>query len=349
MGGGTFRLFFYPLLLASLSSCQLPTFGPASPAQPESGPGGAAYKHAGVTQTAYGTGGTAYRLYEPADPVPQTAPLVVFVHGWAATNAITYGAWIKHLVQRGNLVVYPAYQSTICTPGYEFMPNLVQAVKDALVELETGNHVRPDLNKVAVVGHSAGGYLAAGFAARAGAEGLPQPRAVMSIEPVGSTQMNALRLPHEDLAAIPAGTLLLTVAGDRDTAVGTDGAIKIYYAAINIPPADKDYILFPTDTYGGRPMVADHYAPMTVDWEFSDYTMPLIALTIPPDIFVNTVNGMDFYGYWKLFDGLTDAAFYGINREYALGNTAQQRYMGRWSDGTPVAELQVMANPHIMK
>ena len=45
------------------------------------------------------------------------------------------------------------------------------------------------------------------------------------------------------------------------------------------------------------------------------------------------------------FDGLIDAAFAGKNREYALGNTPQQRFMGVWSDGVPVKELKVTDKP----
>jgi hypothetical protein len=36
---------------------------------------------------------------------------------------------------------------------------------------------------------------------------------------------------------------------------------------------------------------------------------------------------------------------HGTNREYALGNTPPQRFMGKWSDGTPVKELQVTVAP----
>jgi hypothetical protein len=52
-------------------------------------------------------------------------------------------------------------------------------------------------------------------------------------------------------------------------------------------------------------------------------------------------DAINYYGLWKLFDGLTDDAFFGKNAEYALGSTPQQRYMGKWSDGTPVKELKV--------
>jgi hypothetical protein len=57
------------------------------------------------------------------------------------------------------------------------------------------------------------------------------------------------------------------------------------------------------------------------------------------------VNALDYYGLWKLFDALCDAAFYSRSREYALGNTTKQRFMGRWSDGVPVKELIVTNKP----
>ena len=60
---------------------------------------------------------------------------------------------------------------------------------------------------------------------------------------------------------------------------------------------------------------------------------------------VTTPDALDFFGYWKLFDALSDAAFYGRNRDYALGNTPQQRFMGVWSDGRPVRELVILDRP----
>ncbi len=66
------------------------------------------------------------------------------------------------------------------------------------------------------------------------------------------------------------------------------------------------------------------------------------------DSAVNThpgIDALDYFGTWKLFDALTDAAFYGKNRNSALGNTPEQRFMGKWSDGTPVNELRVLEKP----
>ena len=63
----------------------------------------------------YGQGGKEYWIYEPDRPKPKTAPVVIFLHGWSGTNPLYYGAWIDHIVKRGNIVVFPRYQSNILT------------------------------------------------------------------------------------------------------------------------------------------------------------------------------------------------------------------------------------------
>ncbi|MCX6664133.1 MAG: hypothetical protein NTZ75_07790 [Euryarchaeota archaeon] len=59
----------------------------------------------------------------------------------------------------------------------------------------------------------------------------------------------------------------------------------------------------------------------------------------------HTVNAMDYYATWKLFDALIDYAFYGTNKDYCLGNTPEQRFMGLWSRGTSVRELKITDTP----
>ena len=53
------------------------------------------------------------------------------------------------------------------------------------------------------------------------------------------------------------------------------------------------------------------------------------------------VDAYDYYFIWKVFDALRDTAFLGTHREYALGDTPEHRYLGTWSDGTPVAPLTI--------
>ena len=330
---------------------------PSPPSQPETGPGGRQYLHTAVIKNRYGKGGTEYWIFEPDSPKPSTAPVIVFLHGWGGMNPLYYGAWLDHLVKRGNIVIYPRYQATLMTGITEFTPNTLQAVKDAVHRLRTERgHVAADFSKFATVGHSLGGLLAANVAALASESGLPRVSAVMAVEPgISEAPIN---IPLADLRKLPPETLLLAVAGDQDTLVRDYDAKRIYYESTRVPADNKDFIMLVTDSYGTPALQASHRAPTAHDKSYDNGEGvgggPAIAETRVGDAPATSrrarldsmmVNAMDFYGTWKLFDGLCDAAFYNKNREYALGNTPQQRFMGRWSDGVPVKELKVTDKP----
>lgn len=332
------------LLTLPIRSQQLPT----PPLQPDKGPGGKQKPHAAVIKNRYGQGGGEYWIYEPDRPKPKTAPVVIFLHGWGGTNPLYYGAWIDHIVKRGNIVVFPRYQSTILTSREDFIPNTLDAAKAALARLQSEpGHVRPDLTKVAAVGHSLGGVLAASVAALASENALPQVRAVMAVEP-GITR-SPVSVPIADLSKIPKSTLLLSIAGDRDSLVADHDAKRIYYESKQIPADNKDFVLVVSDTRGRPGLLAGHRAPTAPDPDYDNGEGDLSARRSNGSTQVDSrtpmTDAIDFYGLWKLFDALCEAAFYGKNREFALGNTPQQRFMGKWSDGTPVKELVVTDKP----
>jgi len=346
---GTALLVVFSLQSIAFSQTVLP------PPQPDDGPGSKPRAHASVLKKRYREGAKEYWIYEPDAPKPRTAPVIVFLHGWGGTNPLYYGAWIDHLVKRGNIVLFPRYQSSVLTPRAHFIPNTVEAIKDALERLQKSpGHVRPELNRIAAVGHSLGGVLAASVAALAAESGLPPVRAVMAVEP-GMTSEPA-NVPIADLKKIMADTLLLAVAGDRDTLVSDIDAKRIYYESRRVSADNKDFITLVTDDHGTPGLIANHRAPTAPDPSYDngegDRTAPRGSSTGEPtngsgpqSTRLPVVNALDYYGLWKLFDGLCDAAFYSKNREYALGNTPQQRFMGRWSDGVAVKELKVTDKP----
>ena len=345
-------------LLLSLSAQTLPQI-PTPPPQPETGPGGKQASHAAVIKNRYEQGGKEYWIYEPDKPKPARAPVVIFLHGWGGTNPLYYGAWIDHIVKRGNIVVFPRYQSSILTRREDFIPNTLDAIKAALKRLQAecphADHVCPDLDRVATVGHSLGGVLSASVAAVARESGLPRVRAVMSVEP-GLTRSPA-NVPMPDLNKIESDTLLLSVAGDRDTLAEDYDAKRIYYESTRVSAENKDFVRLVTDDRGSPALIANHRAPTAPDKEYDNGEGDLTAARLPMGSGSDrptgqtdsnrtpAVNALDYYGLWKLFDALCDAAFYGKNREFALGNTPQQRFMGKWSDGVPVKELFVTDKP----
>jgi pimeloyl-ACP methyl ester carboxylesterase len=262
-------------------------------------------------------------------------------------NPGNYGAWIDHLVRRGNIVVYPRYQSSRRTSPDEMTHNAINAVKNAIKLLQSGMHVSPQLDKFAIVGHSLGGSITASMAALATPVGLPEPKAIMLAEPGEGENIGSHHILHPDLSTISPNVLLLVVVGSEDTLAGSDVGKRIIKQTPQIPPSNKEFITIFSDYHGDPPLVADHYAPVAPDDRYNMGGRKFLSLMRRSvnQILGCKVDALDYYGFWKLFDGVTDAAFYGKNREYALGNTSKQRFMGTWSDGTPIKELRVTKVP----
>jgi len=316
-------LILLNIFTGQISTDIIPNLLPTPPQQPPTGPGGSNYSHAGVIVHSYGVGALQYWIFEPTDPKPATAPLIVFNHGWGAMVPFWYQNWINHIVKRGNIVVYPRYQQWwLPILGFlHFYSNAITGVKNAINELEQGDHVKPELDHFAIVGHSMGGGITCDMAALAESDGLPIPKAIMPIQAA---------LWRTNLSLIPGSTLMIVIYGEDDPLIKEGVEKQIFYGADKIPLENKDFVTQVTDKYGYPDLIADHSAPLTP-------TIPLAGF--------GKTDAMDYYSTWKLFDALTDYAFYGTNKEYCLGNTSEQRFMGFWSDGTPVKELKVTDSP----
>jgi acetyl esterase/lipase len=292
------------------------------PPQPAAGPGGAAYPHATLERDHFGGGALECWVFTPADPAPRQAPVVVFCHGWMAMQPWTYMGWITHLVRRGSIVIYPRFQAGVRTPPRAFAPNAASAVRDALQRLHQLSAVQADTTRLAVAGHSVGGIVAVELAVGWEKLGIPRPRALLSVEPGGSEADNSRwGLPLPDASTLSPETLLVCVTGADDRVVSPATAEHIYATATQLPAENRNLVVVSTDRHGAPALVADHLFPTSPG-------------NRPPD-------ALDYLVCWKLLDGLMDAASGGTHREYALGNTAQQRSVGAWSDGVAVTELAV--------
>ncbi|HEU4663873.1 MAG TPA: alpha/beta hydrolase fold domain-containing protein [Dokdonella sp.] len=317
---------------------------PTAPAQPLQGPGSALAVHAEVRVREGGRGERGWTAFTPAAPVPTQAPVIVFLHGWGALEPVHYRAWIDHLVQRGNIVIWPRYQDGLLTPGDRFLPNAVAGVRAALAALDRDGRVRPDPGRVAVVGHSAGGVLAAQLAAVAARERLPRLRAVMSVEPGDGSREGRHRasIPPVDLAAMPPSTLFLVVVGADDHWAGEQVGLGLYDGATGVPRANKNVLELQSDAHGAPDLIANHAAAGAAPADGAPHLRNLRFGRRADFRHAGDVDALDGFGLWKPLDALVDAAFEQRNREVALGGGPAQLWMGRWSDGVPVAPLRVL-------
>ena len=148
-------------------------------------------------------------------------------------------------------MVFPRYQHDVGTLPRDFLPNALFAIHDALTVLEAGaKHVRPDLKRFALLGHSAGGNLAAQIAAVSAdpASGLPEVRAVMLFMP---GEVVPLREPK--LSQIPASTLMIVAVGEDDLLVGDLRGRQIFSQSVAVPRSNKRYVVFRSDRHGSPP------------------------------------------------------------------------------------------------
>jgi hypothetical protein len=167
------------------------------------------------------------------------------------------------------------------------------------------------------------------------------------------------------VSQLPSSLHLLAVVGNDDHFVGEIDARKVFTGATSVAPSNKNYVRIFSDDRGSPALVADHRfasAPLSDDNAVSGQLASGEALerlaqglvlpnrAAPPATAMTPARGqwvtdaLDYFGTWKLLDGLVDAVFRGIHREYALGDTYEQRYMGHWSDRVPVRTL-VVENP----
>jgi poly(3-hydroxybutyrate) depolymerase len=302
------------LLLLSLTS--IASAEPARPPeQPKTGPGGADYRHEAVRRSLHGEGGKEYWLFEPQEPAPAKAPLIIFLHGFSVMDPHGYMGWIEHLARRGNVVVYPRYQGSLLTRPADFHPNTISAIKAAMLTLAEAGRVAPDIERVAAVGHSAGAVLAIRYSAAAAEEGLPVPKAAVIVQPGQGPKNGVAVLTLPAAGQLPEDLRFVVAVGDTDYIVADGSARRIWRETAALK--HRVYVTVQTDLHGEPRLRAGHLSPMAADLELAD--------------------AHDWFGWWRLLDGACDAAFAGQPLRFDPA-------MGQWSDGQPVKPLKIEAD-----
>ncbi|WP_338662986.1 alpha/beta hydrolase [Pararoseomonas sp. SCSIO 73927] len=130
------------------------------------------------------------RLYRPIVNYAGPVPLIVYFHGggWVIADIDTYDAGARALcVESAAMVLSINYRQgpEVRFPGAHDDANVAYAwaVRNAA-------SINADPNKIAIAGESAGGNLALNAAIYARDAGLPAPKAVAAIYPVGGVDLN---------------------------------------------------------------------------------------------------------------------------------------------------------------
>lgn len=305
----------------------------SGPSQPMSGPGGKDYVCQSVRMYDFAQKPYGYWLFEPVGTGrPDSAQVVVLIHGYGAYNPMIYGEWIEHLVLRGNIVIFPRFQRNLFFPRPgRFGDHSARAIRDALIELEDPKYVRPIADYLVIAGHSYGGVVSADLAVNFREYGIPQPKGVFLCSP-GSGPFKGGRLKTYD--GMPENTKLVIMASEGDNIVGDEFARLVFETAVNTP--ERNLIYQYRDSLG---MGAGHSQCYAVNLDFdSGRRSPSAKRALRGA----RCNALDFNGYWKILDALISCLDSGNYCRYALGDNLEQRTLGYWSNGRPIRELEVI-------
>jgi acetyl esterase/lipase len=202
-----------------------PAVAPLAPPRAPAPAPARAYAPAGVERLDVGEGAEGAQIFRAAGTAARPGPVVIFLHGWVAIDPQRYGPWIGHLARGGATVIFPAYQTRPAYDTVSPLANVLAGVRSAL------EHVQIAPGRLVVAGHSAGGALAADYAAVATANGLPAPAAVFSVYPGRKLRHLSVAIPEMNLSAIAPDTRVFAYVGERDTAVGSGTGNRIVAGA----------------------------------------------------------------------------------------------------------------------
>ena len=171
----------------------------------------------------------------------------------------------------------------------------------------------PELDKVAVIGHSAGAGMSVQVAAAAAANGFPVPDAIMSVQPGSDVNPTDER----DILAVPPSVLLLIVQSDKDQFARTRQGLQIYNRATQIASEQRAYVFLHSPETGAADAIADHYSPLSPLAAYQLETPSLrqrlrerivkSVLKIPE----GRIDKVDTIALWPLSDALLTEAFRG--------------------------------------
>ena len=201
-----------------------------------------------------------------------SAPVVVYLHGFSAGVPGLYRGHIDHLVRQGNIVVFPAYNTTSLANDLDqnvMVDRIVANVDTALGALGTA----ADTSQLYVYGHSAGAAFGSVWEHNGGIA----PKGIVLAHP--SIDLSSIPVPVEvtpvDWAAeVPSTTApVVVLTGDADTIAAPAEAVELFGyltgAAVRVVwEARSDARMHP-------PITAGHLAPLalpvgadTLDWRF---------------------------------------------------------------------------------
>lgn len=175
-----------------------------------------------LVMTTHGKGVHEFWLiYDDRQPINDH--LVVFLHGYGASNPGCYGGWIQSITKKGNAVLFPKFQIGTFLPRTKaFQRRTEYVIADAKKLMKKSLHV--DVKSLIMVGHSIGGVIAANITNDHERNGFSVSGMILCQPGFKYLKLGG----YDTYNHITDATHLLIITGKNDHAAGRKFADKVY-------------------------------------------------------------------------------------------------------------------------
>jgi len=273
------------------------------------------------------SGARRYHLIYAAEGAQPPRGLVVFLHGYGASNPLCYGGWIRAIVQEGYVVLFPQFQwGTFLPHTRKYLRRVEQNIDSARVHLARLYPHMPE--ELCLVAHSIGGVIGANLAQ----SGKYEISGLMLVQPGHKW----LKLGQaKDYQLLPETCRILCITGNRDKTAGTRFARHIMRSTPQIHPSNKLWLHQYGDKYQDHKISATHVAPVSIDRQLDSGNRNLI---ICGALALGKTDEVDQYAYWRLTRKFL-AACRQPGPAY-LPPLSEWTWMGQWGE-RPIRHLEV--------
>jgi hypothetical protein len=264
-------------------------------------------------------------FFHPADTA-RRYPTLFLQHGYSGGDPNDFQPFINHIVSRGINVVFSPYP---ILPAVKNVKTTLEKYTIAFAGVDAaidrfGMYI--DTSRVGFFGQSFGGGIVPSLAWKILMErNWGQSGAFIFL----SAPWFPFNISQRQLQSFRRNVKLLIQVYDDDVINDHQIAIDIFNN-LSVPASEKDYCIMYSDSLDGTVLPANHFVAYG-----------------PANIY-GTLDQLDFYGIFRLFDALAEYSLNGnaSAKVVALGHgSPQQCFMGTWSNGTPIARLVVNDNP----
>jgi pimeloyl-ACP methyl ester carboxylesterase len=250
-------------------------------------------------------------------------PVILFCHGFGATDPQVYHHLLTHIASQGYALIYPPYKSFAMDPSQKKKYGTMIAGFEKGVE-----HLAPiiDTTTIGIIGHSFGAGAVPSVTWQCLVDkGWGGNKAFLFI----MAPWYVYDIAEEQLENMPDHINCIVQVFKDDGINDHRMAIDIF-DNFGIPEDQKNFILVQSDERFGCRLAADHSLPTGCH---------------DPD---GAENALDDYAVFRLIDALADYTFTDnpAAKKIALGNgSPAQTFMGYWPDSMPVKPLIVSNCP----